>query len=68
MVAYVLMETHYHILLQIPDANLSRCMRHINGVYTQFFNRTHGLDGQLFRGRYKSILVDSDAYLLELLR
>ncbi|MBW1769076.1 MAG: transposase [Deltaproteobacteria bacterium] len=66
--AYCLMGTHYHILFQTPDANLSRCMRHINGVYTQYFNRTHGLDGHLFRGRYKSILVDSDAYLLELLR
>ena len=66
--AYCLMGTHYHVLLQTPDANLSRCMRHINGVYTQYFNRTHGLDGHLFRGRYKSILVDSDAYLLELLR
>ena len=68
VVAYCLMENHYHILLQTPDANLSRCMRHINGVYTQYFNRTHGLDGHLFRGRYKSILVDSDSYLLELLR
>ena len=68
VVAYCLMGTHYHILLQTPDANLSRCMRHINGVYTQYFNRTHGLDGHLFRGRYKSILVDSDSYLLELLR
>ena len=68
VVAYCLMGTHYHILLQTPDANLSRCMRHINGVYTQYFNRSHGLDGHLFRGRYKSLLVDSDAYLLELLR
>ena len=68
VVAYCLMGTHYHILLQTPDGNLSRCMRHINGVYTQNFNRSHGLDGHLFRGRYKSILVDSDAYLLELLR
>lgn len=68
VVAYCLMGNHYHILLQTPDANLSRCMRHINGVYTQYFNRTHGLDGHLFRGRYKSILVDSDSYLLELLR
>ncbi len=66
VVAYCLMGNH--ILLQTPDANLSRCMRHINGVYTQYFNRTHGLDGHLFRGRYKSILVDSDSYLLELLR
>jgi len=68
VVAYCLMGTHYHILLQTPDANLSRCMRHINGVYTQYFNRSHRLDGHLFRGRYKSILVDSDVYLLELLR
>lgn len=68
VVAYCLMRNHYHILLQTPDANLSRCMRHIDGVYTQFFNRSHGLDGHLFRGRFKSILVDSDSYLLELLR
>lgn len=66
--AYCLMGNHYHILVQTPDANLSRCMRHINGVYTQHFNRTHGLDGHLFRGRYKSILLDSDSYLLELIR
>ena len=68
VVAYCLMGTHYHILLQTPNGNLSRCMRHINGVYTQNFNRSRGLDGHLFRGRYKSILVDSDANLLELLR
>ena len=66
--AYCLMPNHYHLLIQTPDANLSRCMRHINGVYTQRFNRNHLLDGQLFRGRYKAILVDADSYLLELLR
>jgi hypothetical protein len=43
-------------------------MRHINGVYTQRFNRAHQIDGQLFRGRYKSILIDADSYLLELIR
>jgi len=42
VVAYCLMGTHYHILVQTPDANLSRCMRHIDGVYTQYFNRSHG--------------------------
>ena len=66
--AYCLMPNHYHLLIQTPEANLSRCMRHINGVYTQRFNRRHLKDGQLFRGRYKSILVDADNYLLELLR
>ena len=66
--AYCLMPNHYHLLLQTPDANLSRCMRHINGIYTQRFNRLHQCDGQLFRGRYKSILIDVDSYLLQLVR
>lgn len=66
--AYCLMANHYHLLVQTPDGNLARCMRHINGVYTQRFNREHALDGPLFRGRYKSILVDGDSYLLQLVR
>jgi REP element-mobilizing transposase RayT len=66
--AFCLMPTHYHLLIQTPDANLSRCMRHLNGVYTQRYNRSHHCDGQLFRGRYKSILVDGDSYLLQLVR
>ena len=64
--AYCLMTTHYHILVQTPDANIARSMRHINGVYTQRFNRKHLCNGQLFRGRYKSILVSGDSYLLQL--
>ena len=66
--AYCLMPNHYHILLKTPLANVSRCMRHINGVYTQLYNRSHGYDGQLFRGRYKAILVEEDRYLMELVR
>lgn len=66
--AYCLMTNHYHILLQTPEANVSRSMRHINGVYTQRFNKRHRCDGQLFRGRYKSILVGGDSYLLQLVR
>jgi putative transposase len=66
--AYCLMGNHYHLLIQTPQSNLSRFMRHINGVYTQRYNRLHGHDGQLFRGRFKSILVEEDSYLLELVR
>jgi len=66
--AYSLMPNHYHLLVQTPDGNISRSIRHLNGVYTQRFNRTHHYDGQLFRGRYKSILVEGDSYLLELVR
>ena len=66
--AFCLMENHYHILAQTPLSNLSRFMRHLNGIYTQRYNRLHGFDGQLFRGRFKSILVEEDAYLLQLVR
>ena len=66
--AYCLMSNHYHLLLQTPDANISRSMRHLNGVYTQRYNKRHSCDGQLFRGRYKSIVVESDSYALELVR
>jgi REP element-mobilizing transposase RayT len=66
--AFCLMSNHYHILVQTPDGNLSRAMRHLNGVYTQRYNRRRNIDGQLFRGRYKSVLVQEDVHLLELLR
>jgi putative transposase len=65
---FCLMPNYYHLLAQTPDANLSRFMRHVDGVYTQRFNRAHDCDGSLFRGRYKAILVDAHTYLLELLR
>ena len=66
--AFCLMPNHYHLLVQTPEGNISRCMRHVNGVYTQRFNRRHEVDGPLFRGRYKSILVDADRYLLEVVK
>jgi putative transposase len=66
--AYCLMPNHYHLLVQTPNGNLSRCMRHIDGVYTQRFNRRHGHDGPLFRGRYKALLIEADTYLLQLVR
>ncbi len=66
--AYCLMTNHYHLLIETPKANLSQIMKHINGFYTQRFNRKYRKDGALFRGRYKSILVDEDSYLLQLTR
>jgi REP element-mobilizing transposase RayT len=68
VLAYCLMGNHYHLVLYTRAANLSRLMRHVNGVYTQTFNRRHGLVGHLFQGRFKAILVDRDAYLLALCR
>jgi len=64
--AYCLMPNHFHLLIQTPEGNLTRCMRHLGGVYTQLYNRRHGQDGQLFRGRYKAILIEENEYLLGL--
>lgn len=66
--AYCLMPNHYHLLVHTPNANLSRFMRHVNGVYTQRFNRKNSKDGPLFRGRYRALVVDADEYLLQLVR
>lgn len=66
--AYSLMDNHYHLLIHTPEGNLSRAMRHVDGVYTQRFNRAHGRDGPLFRGRFKSIVIERDSYLQELVR
>ncbi len=66
--AYALLPNHYHLLIHTPEGNLSRCMRHLNGVYTQKYNYFHKTDGSLFRGRYKAIVVDKEEYLLELIR
>lgn len=66
--AYCLMGNHYHLLVETPDANLSRGMRQLNGIYTQRFNRRHDRVGHVFQGRYKAILVEKDSHLLELAR
>lgn len=66
--AYVLMDNHYHLFLETLQGKLNRASRHLNGVYTQYFNRRHGRVGHLFQGRYKAILVEKDLYLMELSR
>lgn len=66
--AYCLMPNHYHLVVETPTPNLARGMRHLNGVYTQRFNRRHGRVGHVFQGRYKAIIVQRDAHLLELCR
>ena len=66
--AYCLMDNHYHLVLETPEANLSKAVRQLNGVYTQAFNRRHDRVGHVLQGRFKAILVDRDSYLLELCR
>ncbi|NLV56044.1 MAG: hypothetical protein GXY13_10575 [Acidimicrobiales bacterium] len=63
VLAYCLMGNHFHLLLRAPDGELSAAMKHLLGVYTQRTNQRVGRDGPLFRGRFRSIPVETDAYL-----
>ena len=66
--AYCLMPNHYHLLVETGKPTLSKGMMYLNGVYTQYYNRQHARVGHLFQGRFKAVLVEKDAYLLELSR
>jgi len=66
--SFVLMENHYHLMLETPQGNLLKVMHGINGRYTGYFNGKYSRAGHLFQGRYKGIVVDKDAYLLQLSR
>jgi len=65
---YCLMTNHYHLLVETPQANLSRAVKWINVSYAVYFNRKRQRRGHLFQGRFKSILVDADEYLKQLSR
>lgn len=66
--AYCLMGNHYHLLVETREPTLSKGMRHLNGVYTQRFNRRHDRVGHLFQGRFKAIIVEKEPHLLEVAR
>jgi len=61
--SYILMENHFHLLIETPLGNLGEFMRHFNITYTGYYNRRHNRVGHLYQGRYKSILVDKESYL-----
>lgn len=62
------MNNHVHMALQVQDAPLSKLMQNISQRYTHWFNKRYDRVGHVFQGRYKAVLVDRDAYLLELIR
>jgi REP element-mobilizing transposase RayT len=64
--SYVLMRNHYHLLKETPEGNLSKAMHYINTSYSNWFKSKHQIVGSVFQGRYKSILVEKEAYFLTL--
>lgn len=63
--AYCVMGNHYHLMLETPDANLAKGMKYLNQIYSQYFNWKYNRVGHVFQGRYKSYVVQREAYLLD---
>lgn len=61
--AYCLMDNHIHLLVRDVPGQLSRALRHLNGVHAQRFNRRHGRVGHVFEGRFANSLLGDDGYL-----
>ena len=65
---YVVLGTHYHLLVRTPDPDLAEGMKRLNGNYAQGFNRRHGRRGHVLESRYASVLVETDGHLRWLFR
>jgi REP element-mobilizing transposase RayT len=69
LTAWVLMSNHFHLVLETPESlTLSDGMQWLNGTYAAWFNAKYKRAGHLFQGRFKSFLIEKEAYLLEVLR
>src|SRR5437667_6778181 len=66
--SYVLMDNHFHLLLETPEANLSRTMQWLGVSYSVWFNLRHKRAGHLFQGRFKAVVVEDDAGWQEVAR
>ena len=64
----LLMPNHYHLVIETPNAGLSRGMHRLNSTYAHLFNERHGVDGHLFQARFHSVLIETSSHLLELAR
>lgn len=66
--AFCLMPTHFHLLIEVSDVPLSKIMQVISTAYSMYFNKKYDFVGHVFQGRFKSIIVDKDEYLLQVVR
>ncbi len=68
MYAFSLMPNHFHLLVRPLSTCLAAFMRRVLTGYAIYFNRRHKRSGHLFQNRYKSFVIEEEAYLLELIR
>ncbi len=68
LLAWCLLDNHFHLLVNMPLDSLERMMHRLQTGYAGYFNRVHRRDGALFGGRFESEPVDTDEYLLNVVR
>lgn len=68
LLAWCLMDNHFHILVAIPLEQLGPLMHRLQTAYAGYYNRVHGHAGAVFGGRFKSEPVDTDEYLMTVVR
>ncbi len=66
--AYVIMNNHYHFVIQIMDQPLYKIMHHIHNKYSKYYNNQYERVGHVFQGRYKALLIQDERYLLSVVR
>ena len=64
LLSYVLMGSHYHAVVRIPDARLSRALQHLHTEYSRWHNRRHGRSAHLFRAHALTRRITSDRQLI----
>jgi len=67
LMGYVLMDNHYHLLIQTMDIKLQKIMHQINNKYSKYFNAIYERCGHVFQGRYKASLIRDERYLIKVL-
>ena len=68
ILSFCFMSNHIHLAIQVGDISISRIMQNLSFRYTRYFNRKHKRIGHLFQGRFKSVIVEEECYLKELIR
>ncbi len=68
LLGYVLMDNHYHLLVQTGEDPLQKIIFRQNMFYSRYFNKTHNRSGHLYGGRYKASLIQDERYAFAVLR
>jgi REP element-mobilizing transposase RayT len=66
--AHCLMTNHFHLVVETPEGDVSAGMHRLSFLYAQYFNRKYTLEGHVFQGRFKTVVIGSDVQLLAAIR